>query len=92
MAIVMMSEVKGQTPEGYDQVLQHVRDAVERAPGFIAHAAFAAGDSWHLVEIWQSKGDCDAFFVKHIVPFLPEGIRPKRSYHETHALLLPAAS
>lgn len=92
MAIVMTSEVKGQTAEGYDMVLKTVGGAIRHAPGFIAHAAYAADGSWHLVEIWQSKGECDRFFAQHIAPFLPAGIHPKRRYQETHALLLPHAA
>jgi hypothetical protein len=90
MAVIMMSEVTGQTAEGYDALLGTVGEAARRAPGFIAHAAYGDGGSWHLVEIWRSKAECDQFFAQHVAPYLPPGIRPKRRYQEAHALLLPA--
>ncbi len=92
MTILMISEVVGQTAEGYDQMLALVETHVRTAPGFISHAAYADGDTWRLVEMWQTKQQCDHFFIKHIVQFLPEGIRPKRSYHTLHKLLLPAGA
>lgn len=89
MPVMMTAEVAGQTAEGYDQVLQHVGDAVRRAPGFLLHTSHAVEGGWRVIEVWDSKAAADAFYVEHIVPMLPPGIRPKRSYQPLHSLVLP---
>src|SRR5690606_16986361 len=76
MPVMMTAEVAGQTAEGYDQVLQHVGDAVRRAPGFLLHTSHAVEGGWRVIEVWDSKAAADAFYVEHIVPMLPPGIRP----------------
>lgn len=91
MAVLMVSEVEGQTRQGYDQVLNTVRDAVLRAPGFVMHGAHPVEGGWRLMEVWRSKEDCDRFFVEHVVPYLPPGVRPKRAYQELHSLVMPNA-
>ena len=88
MAVMMTAEVAGQTAEGYDQVLRLVGEAARRAPGFMLHASHAVDGGWRVIEVWASKEEADAFFVEHIVPLLPPGIRPKRKYQELHSAVL----
>jgi quinol monooxygenase YgiN len=87
MATLISTVVKGQTPEGYDQVSRYLHQAIRNAPGFILHTAYSSDDGWHVMEIWNSKAEADEFFVKVVRPNLPEGIHPKRSYQELHALV-----
>ncbi|HVE53434.1 MAG TPA: antibiotic biosynthesis monooxygenase [Ramlibacter sp.] len=89
-AILVTSEVPGQTTEGYDRVLAQVRAAVVNAPGFVLHAAHPDEGCWRVLEVWRSKAEADAFFARHVVPNLPPGIRPKRHYRVLHSLLQPA--
>jgi len=89
MAVIISSIVKGQTQEGYDSVLIAVRDLVKVAPGFILHCAHPVEDGWLVTEIWESKKEADEWFGKYVVPNLPPGIHPKRSYREIHSLILP---
>lgn len=89
MAVLISSQVKGQTQEGYDSVLVAVRDAVKQAPGFILHCAHPVEDGWLVTEIWESKKLADQWFGKYVVPNLPTGIHPKRSYQELHSVITP---
>jgi heme-degrading monooxygenase HmoA len=91
MAVLISSIVKGQTQEGYDSVLTAVREEVKKAPGFIFHGAHPAPevDAWLVYEVWESKQLADQWFGKYVVPNLPNGIHPKRSYQELHSAVTP---
>jgi hypothetical protein len=86
MPVLITTRVKGQTPEGYDQVSTFLHQVVRTAPGFILHCAYA-DDEWTVLEVWNSKADADRFFAQHVAPNLPKGIVPKRSYQELHAVV-----
>lgn len=92
MAILISTRVKGQTQEGYDGVLNAVKDAIKPAPGFIIHFAHPAEGEWHVYELWETKEDADRWFAKYVIPNLPKGIHPKRSYHDLHSVVLNNAS
>jgi quinol monooxygenase YgiN len=88
-AILVTSEVPGQTAQGYSAVLAALRDGLVQAPGFVLHVAHPDEGCWRLLEVWRSKAEADAFFVQHVAPNLPPGIRPKRHYRVLHSLVLP---
>jgi antibiotic biosynthesis monooxygenase (ABM) superfamily enzyme len=87
MAVLISTKVKGQTLEGYNSVLSAVRELVKQAPGFIMHCAHPAEGAWDVYEVWQSKAEADSWFAKYVVPNLPSGIHPKRSYQELHSVV-----
>ena len=87
MAVFISTTVKGQTQEGYDGVLLAVRDLIKVAPGFIFHCAHPSDGCWMVYEVWESKTQADDWFGKYVVPNLPPGIHPKRSYQELHSLV-----
>lgn len=87
MAVLIKTKVKGQTTEGYNGILAAVEASLKQAPGFIMHCAHPAGDTWDLYEVWQSKMQGDQWFAKNVVPNLPAGIYPKRSYEELHSMV-----
>jgi hypothetical protein len=89
MAVLIASNVKGQTQAGYDGVLAAVRDEVKKAPGFIMHFAHPAQGEWKVYEVWESQEQADKWFAKFVVPNLPAGIHPKRNYQELHSLVTP---
>jgi hypothetical protein len=90
MAILITTNIKGQTAEGYDQVSVYLHQVIRTAPGFILHIAFADNEGmWHVTEIWNSKKEADEFFTKNVAPNLPQGIHPKRSYQELHSVVTP---
>ncbi len=89
MAVLISVKVKKQTQEGYDSVLTAVRELIKQAPGFIMHCAHPVEDGWQVTEVWTSKKESDEWFAKYVVPNLPQGIHPKRSYHELHSMVIP---
>ena len=90
MAILISTNVKGQTQEGYDSVLNAVEEWIKTAPGFILHCAHPAEGEWLVYEVWNSKTEADEWFGKFVVPNLPKGIHPKRSYQQLHSVVVPA--
>lgn len=89
MAVLITTIVKGQTTEGYDSVLNAVRDLIIPAAGFVMHCAHPAEGEWKVYEVWNSKEQADEWFGKYVIPNLPKGIHPKRSYHALHSLVTP---
>jgi len=87
MAVLIATKVKGQTQEGYDGVLAAVRPMLANAPGFIMHCAYPAEGEWQLYEIWETKAAADQWFATYVVPNIPRGLHPKRSYQELHSLV-----
>jgi len=87
MAILVTAEVSGQTREGYDGMLEALGDAIRTAPGFIAHFAAQTGDRWRVWELWETQDDATRFFATFVHPHLPEGVKPKRSFHNLHSLV-----
>ena len=89
MAVLISGQVKGQTQAGYDQILTEVHEVLTKEPGFIMHYAHPVEGGWLVTEIWESKSDADKWFAKYVVPNLPPGIHPKRSYQELHSIITP---
>jgi ketosteroid isomerase-like protein len=87
MTVMMISEVSGQSPQGYDGMLAVVGGALQQAPGFVMHMAHPAETGWRIVEVWRSREDATRFFAAHIAPHLPEGVRPKLSFQPLHSLV-----
>jgi hypothetical protein len=77
MAIVMMTEVPGADAalaEGMRQA--GVVDALEAARGFRGHWSGAASSGYRVIELWDSREDCQAFFDGNVAPNFPPGIEP----------------
>jgi hypothetical protein len=89
MAVLVSSKVAGQTKEGYDGVLIAVSEHIKKAPGFIMQCAYQAEDGWHVSEIWKSKEQADQWFAQYVVPNIPPGVHPKRSYRELYNVITP---
>lgn len=89
MAILLITKVKGQTAEGYDQVSKFLHEVVKKSPGFVLHCAYSSEGEWCVLEVWHSKKEADDFFAKNVAPNLPREIIPKRTYHELHSLVTP---
>ncbi|MGE0283475.1 MAG: hypothetical protein AB7P20_23060 [Rhizobiaceae bacterium] len=89
MPVIMISDVDGQSVQGYDGMLAFVGNALRQAPGFLMHMSHRVEGGWRIVEVWQSREDAARFFAAHIAPNLPEGIRPKLAFHPLHSLMRP---
>jgi hypothetical protein len=90
MAVLISSKVAGQTREGYDGVLMAVRDIIKEAPGFIMQCAHPVEDGWNVTEVWNSKQEADQWFANYVVPNIPAGVHPKRSYQELYNVITPS--
>jgi hypothetical protein len=91
VAVLIIAEVTGQTEERYDGMLAVIAPALRNAKGFIAHGAGPAGDGWRTFEVWESQADATRFFADYVHPNLPEGVKPRRTLIELHALILGSA-
>jgi hypothetical protein len=89
MAVLILTKVKGQTQEGYDHVKKAVEPSIKKSPGFILHYAYPAEDGWLITELWHSKKEADDWFGLNVVPNLPAGIHPKRTYQDIQSVILP---
>jgi hypothetical protein len=89
MAVLVSSKVAGQTKEGYDGVLMAVRNTIKKAPGFIMQCAYPDDEGWNVREVWQTKKDADEWFAKYVVPNVPPGVHPKRSYQDLYNVIIP---
>ena len=89
MAVIMTSEIAGQTLQGYDGLFTAVSSALRSAQGFLVHASHPIDGGWRVVEIWESREDAARFFATTIAPQLPEGIRPKLTFEPLHDVLRP---
>jgi hypothetical protein len=87
MPVMMTSEVAGQTPQGYEAMLQMLGDAMRRSPGFVMHTAYPVADGYRIVEIWNSREDAARFFSSHVAPRLPDGVHPKLTFQPLHGVL-----
>lgn len=89
MAVIMTSEIAGQTLQGYDGLFTAVSSALRSAQGFLVHASHPIDGGWRVVEIWESREDAARFFATTIAPQLPDGIRPKLTFEPLHDVLRP---
>lgn len=87
MAIMMISEVRGQSSHGYDGMLAALSGALTQAPGFVMHMSHPCETGWRVIEIWDTKDDAARFFAAHVAPRLSEGIRPKLSFQALHSVV-----
>lgn len=87
MAVLITTEVKGQTQQGYDAMFTELSESLKKSQGFVMHTAHPVEGGWRIMEVWASEDDANRFFAKHVAPNLSPGIRPKRSLQELHSLL-----
>jgi quinol monooxygenase YgiN len=84
MAVIMTSEIAGQTLQGYDGLFKAVSPALRAAEGFLVHASHPIDGGWRVVEIWESREHAARFFASTIAPQLPDGIHPKLTFAPLH--------
>ena len=74
MAVEMRAEIRGMTRQQYEQVVAQVQDQLRQAPGFVMHAAgpleagYVAEEGYRVVEIWNSREECERFFQQTVAP------------------------
>jgi hypothetical protein len=87
MPVLITSEVKGQTQQGYEGMRSMLAGALKEAPGFLLHTAHPVDGGWRIIEVWESKDQASQFFAKQVAPNLPSGIRPKLSVQDLHGVV-----
>lgn len=87
MAVLIISENKGQTAQGYDGMVADMGAIIREAPGRLLHASHATEDGWRVIEVWESKELATQWFAKFVAPRLPPGIKPRRTFQELHLAL-----
>jgi quinol monooxygenase YgiN len=92
MSVLITAEVRGQTAQGYDNMLAVLAAPLQQAPGFVLHTSHATEDGWRVIEVWESKAQSDHFFATFVAPQLPPGIRPKRSVQPLHHVAVQAVA
>jgi hypothetical protein len=70
MPFVQIVKATGVTQEQYDKVVDHAYGAT-LADGELFHVAGGAGDSWYVVDGWETREQCDRSMEK-LVPALAE--------------------
>lgn len=86
MPVLITSEVKGQTRQGYEGMRSMLADALKQVHGFVLHTAHPVDGGWRIIEAWDSKDHASQFFAKRAAPNLPAGIRPKLAVQELHGI------
>jgi hypothetical protein len=89
MAVLMTSEIAGQSPEGYDGLFQKVSRALCDARGFVMHVSHPVEGGWRVIEVWESREDAALFYAATLAPHLPRGLRPKLTFQPLHDVLRP---
>jgi heme-degrading monooxygenase HmoA len=92
MPILMKADVAGQTQAGYQAVFEALAPLYRTFPGFIAHLSHPTENGWCVMDVWESREHCEAFFRQHVVPQLQDSLRPKISFQPLHdALAMPVS-
>ena len=77
MAIELRAEIRGMTKAQYDQGIAQVGDQLRRAPGFVSHAAGPMEGGYRVVEIWNSREECERFMQQTVMPMAQQvGLPP----------------
>lgn len=87
MTIIMISDIEGQTAEGYEHVLELVQPHYAEAEGFLMHSGYPTETGWRVVELWDSREAAGRFYAQHVAPNLPKGIHPKAKFEQLHSLV-----
>jgi hypothetical protein len=77
MAVVLIADIPGMSKEVYQQAINHVRDDLKAAPGFMAHAGTPSPSGWRITEFWESRQQCVQFLESVIMPMAQQvGVPP----------------
>ena len=92
MAIGVLNEVEGVTPDLYDQV--NAKLGEDRPSGGIVHAVGFADGKMVIFDIWESQEDWEHFERERLTPAISEvaggdAPMPQRRIFELHDLQLP---
>jgi len=84
MAVMVTTEILRQTQIGYDALFAKIEAELKRAPGFLVHYSHRLADGWRHVEVWETNETANTFFENNILPLLPAGRKPLRTFQDLH--------
>lgn len=84
MAVLVTTDVEGQTQIGYDSMLEKIKPGLTIAKGLISHASYRISGAWRVVEVWESKEEANKFFAEQVATTLRPGRRASRTFQELH--------
>ncbi len=87
MAVMARMTAGGMDQATYDQVSEHLRPAMKQQSGFIMHVAYPTPDGFDVTEIWESRGQFEAWLNENVKPNVPAEIQPEVT--ELHAVVQP---
>jgi hypothetical protein len=92
-AIVMMTEMPGADAAFAEGMMRGagIFDALRTAPGFRGHWSGATSTGYRVMELWDSREDCQAFADGNFAPNLPPGAElPPMEFFELTFEVKPA--
>lgn len=92
MAVVMIMEWAGVTPEHYEEARRQVDWEGDEPEGGIVHIAWFAEGSLHVVDLWESPEQFQRFATERLTPVTSAmGVpgEPKVQFHPAHAVFNP---
>jgi hypothetical protein len=92
MAVTMVMEWAGVTPEQYEETRRRVDWEGNVPAGAIFHVARFSGDTIHVLDIWESPEDFQRFADERLMPVVSTlGVEtePKVSFQQVHAIFNP---
>ena len=77
----------------YDAISARLTPLAGEAQGFIAHAAGFTGDGFRIIELWETREDCERFMEEQVMPAVMElsagpPVAPTTTAYELHNLVV----
>ena len=95
MAVVMLMEWPGVTPEQYEEARRRVGWETDAPPGGIFHVARFEDGVLHVVDVWETAEDFDRFARERLMPVVKGELQlegePSVRFVDAHARFNPAA-
>ena len=89
MAIAIVQDLLGMTPESYDAYEAYLRISADPPPGLLCYAAGqndSASERFRIIEIWESAAAKEAFYADRVGPaterYLDDGGPPLTDIQE----------
>jgi heme-degrading monooxygenase HmoA len=71
MAVLVSMTAAGMDAATYDQVSTQLADLVKKQPGFMMHVAYPSPGGFSVGEVWESRGQFEAWFNQNVKPNVP---------------------
>jgi hypothetical protein len=87
MAVLVKMTAPGMDLGLYDQMSEHLEPLMQQYSGWVMHTAYPVANGFCVEEIWDSRGQFEAWFNENVKPNLPAEIQPE--VIELHAVAQP---